>query len=205
MKYIILFVVIIFFGGPLVAQVGYIDGKNNERISVPWSVIEEQTTLELEIGRFLYEEEGEKRETVQSYLIAWTFHYNEREFQPMILKWYPGHSHELRFKDLNDDGKEELIVFYIWGAHTHIWEVFSPGNDFEYGGSPLDSLGEIGSDWGCIELLQEKENGYFQIRVLKRHWEDQEYVDVATYSYIDGQYRQTSNKTVHSTSLLRRE
>ena len=80
---------------------------------------------------------------------------------------FEGHSVELEARDVDGDGRPELIVRYACGAHTRVVNVFRVDVD----GFLVPVPGaEIGSDWPEISLEDRDGDGKEEIYARQRDW-----------------------------------
>ena len=103
--------------------------------------------------------EGEKHGFMieDIYLITWGWHYNAKNYYPVISDRIIGHVPELTAKDINGDDIDEILVKYHAGAHTDVLRIY---RQVECTKLELIPGGEITSDFPLIEIKTKKINDY---------------------------------------------
>jgi hypothetical protein len=103
---------------------------------------------------------------------------------------FEGHSVELEARDVDSDGRPELIVCHASGAHTRVVNVFRV--DLDGFLVPIPGA-EIGSDWPDITLEDRDGDGKEEIYARQRDWSGVPVRDsvLEIYTFREGRFQKT--------------
>lgn len=106
---------------------------------------------------------------------------------------FEGHSVELEARDVDGDGRPELIVRYTCGAHTLVINIFRVGPDGFLVAVPG---AELGSDWPEIVMEDKDGDGKEEIYVRQRDWSGVPVRDsvLEIYTYNEGSFRKVEER-----------
>lgn len=137
-------IVLLLFG-----LLGYAGANESLPLSLYGEKLLVRENLSVQAGRLLYPRNNEQPldEAADLYVVAWMGHV------PMIIDRIYGHTPQFEIRDINSDGKNELLLWYHTGANQFGLKIYTINEkvfDFEYF-TPVKA--DLMSNMGSIKIV----------------------------------------------------